>query len=487
MSGFMNRDGSMKYSIHRVFLAAVLFLLGALPAHAADTYELTYAGRIVDSTGKPLAGPVNLQVDFYSSATGSDRIAISAVTVSSVALTDGVFQIRIPLVAADAKKVFSSPTTAVYIQITDTTNNKTYSRQKYSVVPFALNVPVDGSTIGYDSNGKLTVLTTTTTTTTTTPTLSTITGTLGTTSGGTGSTTLTFPTGTATVVADTTASAGDIMYRSSSSSPGGRLGVISAGTSNNGNVLTVVNGLPSYAAPTVAAGNITGNLSPGTLPLPKSGYYFFDDFFFLPPNGYPWAFNNTNATMASIASTSGNHPGVLEVTGNTSTNDIVTLALGANSKAPVILDSTSGTITIETSIFLTGLQSGATEFFYVGLHSLTATNYDGGGGSGVYFKVGMDSGGPTVQGVVNSANTLNSTSSSATTASAWHKLAITITNNTSVAFSLDGTALGSSPVTTGIPSVAMIPVMHYEQTNTTGGGKVDIDYFFFSQVFGTTR
>jgi hypothetical protein len=46
--------------------------------------------------------------------------------------------------------------TAAYVEITDQTNARTYPRQRFAVVPLAARVPVDGSTVTFDDNGRLT-------------------------------------------------------------------------------------------------------------------------------------------------------------------------------------------------------------------------------------------------------------------------------------------------------------------------------------------
>ncbi|MCX6109626.1 MAG: hypothetical protein NTZ90_08510 [Proteobacteria bacterium] len=141
--------------------AATLFALTALVsavevAQAAVPTELTYMGRLIDATGKPIAGPVDLEAAFYRSADGGDAVGGTVLQFPGVTLNKGVFQIGLKLTDSEMNIIFDN-SSDVYVQIVDKTNRKTYARQKYGVVPYALKVPTDNSTIVYDSSGRLTL------------------------------------------------------------------------------------------------------------------------------------------------------------------------------------------------------------------------------------------------------------------------------------------------------------------------------------------
>jgi hypothetical protein len=60
-----------KYCQSRVpWLAILALTLLAAPAFAQVPQDMTYTGRLVDSLGDPLAGPVNLQLRIFDAATG---------------------------------------------------------------------------------------------------------------------------------------------------------------------------------------------------------------------------------------------------------------------------------------------------------------------------------------------------------------------------------------------------------------------------------
>ena len=80
----------------------VIVMWGAALASTsrADTpYELTYSGRFVDKTGAPLKGPLALNIEFYSTATGGTPKG-GSFNYSAVAMEDGIFQVTISLGAS---------------------------------------------------------------------------------------------------------------------------------------------------------------------------------------------------------------------------------------------------------------------------------------------------------------------------------------------------------------------------------------------------
>ncbi len=130
-------------------LLAILAL--AVPAQAA---ELSYAGRLTLASGKPLPGPVDLEVRFYSSPTGGDPVG-PTLAFKKVLLSQGVFQLSLVLSGAELQQVFDQNGQKVYVEIR--ADGATYPRQLFLSTPLALRVPVDGDTLNFDSDGKLAV------------------------------------------------------------------------------------------------------------------------------------------------------------------------------------------------------------------------------------------------------------------------------------------------------------------------------------------
>ena len=119
----------------------------------AQALELTYGGRLALPSGEPLAGPLDLTFRFYRDASGGT--ALATVPVPSVPLVDGVFQTSLNLSAEDLGRLFEDGDKTVFVEVES--QGKVYPRQKFSYVPLALRVPVDGSKITYDSEGRLTI------------------------------------------------------------------------------------------------------------------------------------------------------------------------------------------------------------------------------------------------------------------------------------------------------------------------------------------
>ncbi len=123
----------------------------------ASVLDLSYVGRMTSVDGSPVAGPVALEVRFYRSAAGDDVIAVPPLAFTDVALDDGVFQIRLAIDAPALHTVFPKAGAPVFVEVRDVTHARTYPRQAFSPVPYALKVPVDGETVDFDEEGRLTV------------------------------------------------------------------------------------------------------------------------------------------------------------------------------------------------------------------------------------------------------------------------------------------------------------------------------------------
>ena len=141
----------------KAFLILCTLLLS--PVAFGVPYELYYSGRLTTLAGTPTEGPIDIEIKFFRSESGADEIAVTVPTFTSVSLEEGTFALSIQLTPAEFHTVFAdSSSSPTYIQLKDTTHNQTYPRLVYSVVPFALKIPIDNSTMGYNSDGKLTVL-----------------------------------------------------------------------------------------------------------------------------------------------------------------------------------------------------------------------------------------------------------------------------------------------------------------------------------------
>ena len=154
-SGYRNR-ANLLFSVLWVFL-----LLGVAGSALGNPYSMTYGGRLTTSNGSPVEGPVNIQVQFYSESSGGEGLLIEPISFTSVPLDQGVFQIVIDLQKLsknDFHRVFSSDAPA-WIEVSNMSENTPtiYPRQQFSIVPYALKIPVDEKSLIYTSEGKLKV------------------------------------------------------------------------------------------------------------------------------------------------------------------------------------------------------------------------------------------------------------------------------------------------------------------------------------------
>lgn len=141
-----------------LMIATAMFLtISASHPAAADPFAMTYQGRLVDEfDGSPIAGPIGLTFRFYDDENGSNQLG-SYVVPGEVALEDGVFSVEISLEPGVRSSIFGS-SGDVWIEVVDTTNDRTYPPQKLTSVPYALRVPIDGASLRYNSDGELEVI-----------------------------------------------------------------------------------------------------------------------------------------------------------------------------------------------------------------------------------------------------------------------------------------------------------------------------------------
>lgn len=145
----------------RRFMSAPMMVVCLSLSSFAYGYDFGYQGRLTESSGKPVSGPVDLRITFYDSPTGGS--SLFSQDVQGIALQEGVFNVNLSIGNSDYHNIFSSPERAVYVEITDLTHdpNAPYPRQKIGMQPLAglaSKVPVDNTTVGFNSEGKLSIL-----------------------------------------------------------------------------------------------------------------------------------------------------------------------------------------------------------------------------------------------------------------------------------------------------------------------------------------
>jgi len=137
---------------YRALLLATLTGTLAAPAAYGD-FTIAYGGRLSAADGSSVAGTVDLELRFYRD---SDSLSLTTLAFPGVALKDGVFTIDVSLAPAAALALFEDPALPVWVEVVDTTHGVTYPKQRFSVVPYALRVPVDGQSLEY-TDGQLAI------------------------------------------------------------------------------------------------------------------------------------------------------------------------------------------------------------------------------------------------------------------------------------------------------------------------------------------
>ncbi len=133
-------------------LAFVMFIM--LPSPQALALEISYSGRLQESTGKSSDGPLDFTVKFYNDPTNGDVVG-PTLTMANMELIDGVFQLNLTLNNTQMAALFGDGSKPVYIEIE--AGGKLYPRQRFTAVPLALRVPVDTNRLNYTNDGKLTI------------------------------------------------------------------------------------------------------------------------------------------------------------------------------------------------------------------------------------------------------------------------------------------------------------------------------------------
>ncbi|MCX6106552.1 MAG: hypothetical protein NTY08_12050 [Proteobacteria bacterium] len=118
----------------------------------AAAFPMNYSGRLTESTGAPVDGPVDITVKFWNAATTGNTLT-APIDFTAVSLNSGLFTLPLEISSDQVQQIFGDGSAPVYIEITAA--GKTYPRQQYSFVPLALRIPVDTKTLTFDGNGNL--------------------------------------------------------------------------------------------------------------------------------------------------------------------------------------------------------------------------------------------------------------------------------------------------------------------------------------------
>ena len=186
---------------------------------------------------------------------------------------------------------------------------------------------------------------------------------------------------------------------------------------------------------------------------------------------------STTSIVAAAAPLDANHPGIINITAGAAAARLATIHLG-----PTSMFFGGGAVTLECLFQLSTLTNAA---FRVGFGDQTAADHN----NGVYLE--FNSGVSATNWLIKTAaagTRTSTTTSVAATASAWHKLVITVNAaGTSASFTLDGTSLGT--ITTNIPTTVANATSPNIQADSLGATTTTIyvDYFKMFQRFTSAR
>lgn len=142
--------------MRQLYYISIILALFTSEIASAETYSIRYTGRIVEDSGAPVQGPVDLTIRFYTAEFGGSQISLD-LNFGSVDLSEGVFDLDLNISPYFRNDIFGA-SEELWIEITDATNAKAYPRQRISAVPYALRIPIDETTLRYNSQGQLEVI-----------------------------------------------------------------------------------------------------------------------------------------------------------------------------------------------------------------------------------------------------------------------------------------------------------------------------------------
>jgi hypothetical protein len=198
---------------------------------------------------------------------------------------------------------------------------------------------------------------------------------------------------------------------------------------------------------------------------------------------FTWVSNGANLNTHNGTST---NPGILDISfTGISTSSIFPYQNGFN-VAPFVLGA--GSLNVNFVFNLSALSDGVNTYtIFIGLIDSASARNATLPTSGCFFKYtnSVNAGNWQIETEKSSVTTIANTSSLASTG--FHNYGIQINAAaTSVAFTIDGVAVANSPLTTNIPTVALIPAIF---VNATAGTPADMlfDLFYYKQVLTTPR
>ena len=143
-----SREGLLRLG---VYLGLLLWFTQAVSLRA-NPFQFSYSGRISKEDNTGATGKIDLILRFYHGE--ADTSPVHEMNFKETNLVDGHFTLSIDL-GEDLQKVIREDR-GLWIEVVDQVAKKPYPRQRFSVMPFAIKVPVDSNSIVYNADGELT-------------------------------------------------------------------------------------------------------------------------------------------------------------------------------------------------------------------------------------------------------------------------------------------------------------------------------------------
>lgn len=254
---------------------------------------------------------------------------------------------------------------------------------------------------------------------------------------------------------DTTFSTGDILYASDTST----LSKLNIGSA--GQILGVSAGLPQWQ---------TADIQPS-----NQNFTYFEDAL----GGLPNLLAGMGQNNYSLFSTGGSqsqatvsgHPGVVELTTQTSSSSYAQITFGAYFQV-------GGGVITHNAYYKIPTLSTSGQRFTIYLGYFVGNGSGGVGTDAIYFQYSdnVNSGNWQIKTTSSSTTTTANTSTAADTN--WHKFSIIINAaGTSVAFYIDDVQVANSPITTNIPSVPISTACMITKSVGTTARTLQFDWY----------
>src|SRR6476469_9212000 len=102
--------------LFRVFLFTLLALSPGT-ALALSGESIAYSGRITEADGKPVDGPVDLEIRFFDAVAGGTQLGSGALSFPATPLAQGVFHVDLTMTGAEWQTILGSVYAPAWVEV----------------------------------------------------------------------------------------------------------------------------------------------------------------------------------------------------------------------------------------------------------------------------------------------------------------------------------------------------------------------------------